>query len=137
MLLGPAVTALSDGFAGPRALVLCGAVLAGLALFSMSAWAGFWAVVTAMAGLGIGHTMMRAPLYALAQRIDASGATMAPLRLFERLGAIVGLGVCAFALPAFGADVGIRVLALVILLGALGYVVVELTARDSARPQPD
>jgi len=137
VLLGPAVTALSDGIAGPRALVLCGAVLAGLALLSMSAWAGFWAVVTAMAGLGIGHTMMRAPLYALAQRIDASGATMAPLRLFERLGAIVGLGVCAFALPAFGADVGIRVLALVILLGALGYVVVELTARDSSRPQPD
>jgi hypothetical protein len=137
VLLGPAVTALSDGFAGPRALVLWGAALAGLALLSMSAWAGFWAVVTAMAGLGIGHTMMRAPLYALAQRIDPSGATMAPLRLFERLGAIAGLGVCAFALPAFGADVGIRVLAVVTLLGVFGYVAVEFTARDSARPQPD
>lgn len=62
---------------------------------------------------------------------------MAPLRLFERLGAIVGLGVCAFALPAFGADAGIRVLAVVTVLGVFGHVVMELTARDSARPQSD
>ena len=125
ILFGPAVTVASDGRAGPRFLVVVGATVAGLALLSLSAWSGFWAVTLAMALLGIGHTVLRAPLYAFAQRSDPSGASLMPLRLCERVGAILGLGLCAFGLPALGPDVGIRALAVFNLLGVSAFVMVE------------
>ena len=128
VLFGPAVIAQSDGRVGPRNLVVLGAAIAGLGLLSLSAWSGFWAVTAAMAVLGLGHTVMRAPLYAWARRIDPGGASIMPLRLAERIGAILGLGLCAFLLPVLGADAGIRSLGIVTLAGMTAFVVVEMFA---------
>ena len=125
VVFGPAVTAASDGRAGPRVMLTAGAVLAGLGLLSLSAWGGFWAVTAATAALGIGHTAMRSPLYASALRMDPSGASLMPLRLSERVGAIFGLVACAVALPVIGEDAGIMALGLVTLAGAAAHAAVE------------
>lgn len=125
VLLGPAVVAVSDSRVGPRPLVVLGAAIAGLGLLSLSAWSGFWAVTAAMGALGIGHTVLRAPLYAWAQRVDPGGTSVMPLRLAERVGAILGLGICALVLPDIGADHGIRALAIITLLGLSGFVALE------------
>lgn len=129
VLFGPAVIAASDGPVGPRNLVVLGASIAGLALLSLSLWSGFWAVTAAMAVLGIGHTVMRAPLYAWARRVDPAGTSIMPLRLSERIGAILGLGICAVLLPALGADYGIRSLAVITLAGVAAFVIVDVSAR--------
>ena len=128
VLFGPAVIAASDGRVGPRNLVVLGASIAGLALLSLSLWSGFWAVTAAMAVLGVGHTVMRAPLYAWARRVDPEGASIMPLRLSERIGAILGLGICALLLPALGADYGIRMLAIITLVGVVAFVAVDVFA---------
>lgn len=128
VLFGPAVIAASDGRVGPRNLVVMGASIAGLALLSLSLWSGFWAVTAAMAVLGIGHTVMRAPLYAWARRVDPAGVSIMPLRLSERIGAILGLGICALLLPALGADYGIRMLAIITLVGVVAFVAVDVFA---------
>jgi hypothetical protein len=125
VLLGPLVTAVSDSRVGPRPLVVLGASIAGLGLLSLSAWSGFWPVTAAMATLGVGHTVLRAPLYAWARLVDPSGASIVPLRLAERVGAILGLGICALALPVLGADFGIRWLAIITLVGVAAFVAVE------------
>lgn len=128
VLFGPAVIAASDGRVGPRTLVVIGASLAGFGLLSLSLWSGFWAVTAAMAALGVGHTVMRAPLYAWAQRVDPSGASIMPLRLSERIGAILGLGICALFLPVLGADFGIRSLAIITLVGVVAFMAIDMFA---------
>jgi len=133
VVFGPPVTAASDGRIGPRPLVVLGASIAGLGLLSLSVWSGFWAVTTAMAALGIGHTVLRAPLYAWAQHVDPSGASIMPLRLAERVGAILGLGMCALVLPALGPEYGIHTLAIVTLVGVLAFVAVEAVASGRSR----
>ena len=132
VVLGPAVTALSHGAAGPRALAVGGAALSGLAMLALASWAGYWAVVGGVAALGVGHTLMRAPLVVLAQRIEPGRSAVGPMRLAERLGAIAGLAACAFALPFAGAAVSLRALAILALLGLAGFLLVEKLRR--ARP---
>lgn len=128
VLFGPAVISASDGRVGPRTLVILGASIAGIGLLSLSVWSGFWAVTAAMAILGIGHTVMRAPLYAWVRQVDPDGASLMPLRLSERIGAIFGLGLCALFLPALGADFGIRSLAVITLIGVVAFVAVDMFA---------
>jgi hypothetical protein len=129
ILFGPLVTAASDGRVGPSFMVSAGAVVAGLGLLSLSVWSGFWAVTAAMAALGVGHTAMRSPLYACARRIDPSGVSLTPLRLSERVGAILGLGACAFALPALGPATGIQALGVLTLVGVAVHGIVEAALR--------
>ncbi len=134
VLFGPAVARLADRPPGPAVLVITGAILSGAALASLSFWDGFWAVASAVAGLGLGHTLIRAPQYAVALRIAAAGGPgLAGLRLFERLGAIVGLAVVALALPESGPAASIRALAIVVLGGAGLYAMFELASRFRRR----
>ncbi len=134
VLLGPAVTALSDGSIGPRALAVGGAALAAASLLSLSLWSGFWAIVFAMAGLGGGHALMRAPLYALAQRLDPRGTAITPLRVTERFGAIAGLAACALLLPSAGGDTAIQATGILACAGLLGYLGVEANANARITP---
>jgi MFS family permease len=128
VLFGPAVIAASDGRVGPRTLVVLGASIAGFGLLSLSLWSGFWAVTAAMAVLGIGHTVMRAPLYAWVRRVDPGGTSIMPLRLSERIGAILGLGICALFLPVLGSEFGIRWLAIITLVGVVAFVAIDMLA---------
>jgi len=128
VIVGPAATALSDGSMGPRALAIGGAALAAASLLSTSLWGGFWAVVTAMGGLGIGHALMRAPIYALAQRLDPLGTALALLRVAELFGAIVGLGACALWLESIGADAAMQATGILACAGLLYFLAVEAAA---------
>ncbi|MCD6681566.1 MAG: MFS transporter [Burkholderiaceae bacterium] len=129
VIVGPAATALSDGSTGPRALAIGGASLAAASLLSMSLWGGFWAAVTATAGLGVGHALMRAPVYALAQRLDPLGTAVTPLRVAERFGAIAGLGACALSLQSIGADAAMQATGILACAGLLFYLAMEAAVR--------
>ena len=119
----------ADSRFGPAAAVTVGALAAAAALLSLTLWAGFWAIVAAMAGLGLGHSLIRAPLYARAIQLSGGpGRLMDVLRLLERIGAILGLAACAFLLDDIGAEESIRILGFVVLVGAAVYAVAEISA---------
>jgi hypothetical protein len=94
---------------------------------SLTLLSGFWAIVSAVLGLGLSHTVMRAPLYALAAGdISNSDTRLAALRMIERVGAILGLGTSALLLNDIGAETSIRALGVVVLSGVALYAIVEI-----------
>ena len=130
VLFGPMVASLSDGRIGPMPLVVSGALASGAALLLLTAFSGFWAVVAAVAGLGLGHTLLRAPLYALALGVTGGpGAGLSALRLIERLGAMLGLAASALLLGDIGAETSIRALGIAVLTGVAFYAIVEIAGR--------
>lgn len=134
ILLGPTVSHLSDRGPGPAILVAVGAIVSAGALFSLSFWNGFWAMAGAVAGLGIGHTLIRAPQYALAVRMTReAGRGLDYLRFVERAGALAGLSVTALTIRSLGAEQTVRVLAFVVLSGILLYSGAELTSSSKRR----
>ncbi|MEO3434280.1 MFS transporter [Inquilinus sp. CAU 1745] len=127
VLLGPTVTRLSDGRVGPAAFIIMGSVVSGLALLSIGIWEGLWAVTVCVAGLGLGHTLIRAPQYALAVRLTGgSSRNLGALRLVERLGALSGLTCCALYLSAIGAEPAVAGLGMIILTGSAAFAIVHL-----------
>jgi MFS family permease len=123
ILLSPMVTRLAERQAAVVPLVAGGAFAAGAALLSLSVWGGGWAMACAIAALGAAHTMIRVPQYVLALGIVAEGGPSTDsLRLFERLGAIAGLGASTFLLRDIGAEDSIRLVGIVVLCGAAGFV---------------
>ena len=131
ILIGPPVAHISDGRTGPLIPLVCGALVSGTALLSLTIWSGFWAVVAAVAGLGVGHTMTRAPLYALTLRVTGwSNAGLGVLRLTERVGAIVGLAASAWLLGNVGSGMSFQALGIVTLLGIAIYAILEIIERS-------
>lgn len=128
VLFAPTVARVSDGRVGPGALVLAGALISGGALLSLALWGGFWAITAAVAGLGFGHTLIRAPLHVLA-RSTTGGRGLDALRLIERLGAILGLAGSALLLGRIGAGTSLLALSLAVLAGAALYAIVALASR--------
>lgn len=134
VLFAPKVSSLSDGRIGPLPLIVVGTLASGGALLSLMLWSGFWAVTIAVAGLGLGHTLMRAPLYALVLRIaGGAGAGINALRLVERIGAIVGLAASAMVLGDIGAESSTAALGVIVLFGLVLYAIVETTRRFRTR----
>lgn len=129
VLFAPRVSSLADGRLGPLPLVLLGALASAGALLSLLLWSGFWAITAAVAALGVAHTLMRAPLYALVIRIAGGGAAISALRLAERLGAILGLGASASLLGDFGPQVSITALGIAVLGGLAVYAIIETLPR--------
>jgi hypothetical protein len=73
---------------------------------------------------------LRAPLYALALRIcGGRGAGLAVLRMIERIGALIGLAICAILLDDIGAESTVRILGMVVLSGIGLYGIAEITGR--------
>jgi MFS family permease len=128
VLFAPKISGLSDGRVGPLPLVLLGALASAGALLSLALWSGFWAITAAVAALGVAHTLMRAPLYALVARITG-GRGVNALRLVERIGAILGLAASALLLGEIGAPSSIAALGVIVLSGLALYVIVEVTRR--------
>ena len=121
---------LSDDKYDPIKLVMIGAFGSAGALLSTALWSGFWAIVVAIVTLGLSHTLIRAPLYSLVLRITSGpGPGIDALRLFERLGAVMGLIASAILLSEISADVSIQSLGIAVLVGALGYAIVETFQR--------
>jgi len=127
VLLGSSVTRLSIRGLGSRLLVAFGAFLSGVSLFSVVVGSGFWAVVMMISGLGVSHTLIRAPLYSIAlEGNEAGGPGLGAVRMFERAGAIVGLVVSAVFLMDIGVAQTISVLGTAVLLGFALYTLVEV-----------
>ncbi|MCP4381682.1 MAG: MFS transporter, partial [Hyphomicrobiales bacterium] len=130
VLIGPTVARLSDRGVGALPLVGSGAIVSGVALLSLTAWSGFWAVTLAVAGLGIGHTLIRAPLFSLTlETTDGSSAGLSALRLIERVGAIVGLAASVLLLRNVGALSSVYALGIASLLGVALYAIVLAVGR--------
>lgn len=136
LVFGPIVTRLSDGRTGPWPLVMAGGIVSAAALGSLGLWDGFWAITLATAGLGLGHTMVRAPLVCLtlaSPQADAAPGMRPPqapmasagpsgldlLRVLERVGAMAGLALIAAALPWAGARACLLALAACVGVGAV------------------
>jgi hypothetical protein len=136
VVFGPMVARHADGRTGQVALVALGAAGSGAALLSLTVWDGFWGVVSAVAGLGLGHAMMRAPSYSLAVRITrGSGRALSALRGIERLGAFAGLAASALLLGDVGALASVRALGILVLCGVVLYLVVEGARQEWANPK--
>ncbi|MCM5571572.1 MFS transporter [Burkholderiaceae bacterium FT117] len=130
VLLGAIVTRWADGRIGPKPLVLAGAGGSGVAMLSLTAWHGFWPTVLAVCAFGICHTLMRAPLYTLADRLaGGSPGARSALRLFERAGAIAGLSASAWFLPLAGPQRSIGAMGVVVLAGIGAYALAEIAGR--------
>jgi len=134
VLLAPSAARLADGRLGQRGTVLLGAALAAVALGAMAAGGGLWTTVGAMAGLGIGHALLRATLLASAMQLAPPGRDGASaLRVNERLGALAGLAATALALPAASPRAVLAMLAAGTLAGLVLY---AWGSRGTAAPQP-
>jgi MFS family permease len=132
VLFGTVVTGLSDNRIGPLPLVILGASGSAASLLILSHWNGFWAVVAAVTGMGLCHTLMRAPIYAVAVKMTGGAAAgFSILRLAERVGALIGLGASALLLGRIGADFSITTLAVAILAGLSLYIFTEFFGRFS------
>jgi hypothetical protein len=115
ILVGPMVLPLADR-AFAAALCIGGAFLSGVALLFLSAGEGAWVIAGSVAGVGIGHAIIRAPIYALARRLAGGAAgPITLLRLTERLGAVAGV---AFAAAMMSRDKA------AVIPGTLGMLVV-------------
>lgn len=131
VLLGPTIVRVSEGRISPVVLVVSGALASGGVLLSLTLWSGFWAVATAVVGLGLSHTVLRAPLYALAAgNIGDSDTRLGALRMIERVGAILGLATSALLLNDIGAEISIRALGFAVLSGVALYAIVEISFRS-------
>lgn len=129
VLFAPRVSSLADGRLGPLPLVLTGALASAGALLSLLLWSGFWAIAVAVAALGVAHTLMRAPLYALVIRMTGGGAAISALRLAERVGAILGLGASAILLSGVGPQSSVTALGIAVLGGLAVYAIIETLQR--------
>lgn len=136
VLVTPLVTRLAQAGVSLRALVFAGAAGSGLALL-LPGWIDSpWAIVSAVALLGATHALMRAPMTSLAlAEAQAAGGTLTPLRVFERVGAIIGLAVSALTLdPAAGAS-ALSGLAFVVIAGLVGYLLIDLAGTYRSKPE--
>jgi len=131
VLLSPAMAGLSDVRFGPVTLVLTGSAAAGLALLSLGLWSGFWAVTLSVAGLGVGHSFIRAPHYALALMLAEGGGDLGALRLVERSSALLGLLLSALFLADIGAESTVTIPGVAVLTGAAAFGIVELAGRST------
>lgn len=124
VLFSPTAARLSDGRVGPVALILTGSAASGLALLSLGLWDGSWAVTVAVAGLGVSHSLIRTPHYALALRLS-QGGDISLLRLVERASALLGLMLSALFLAEIGAETIVTILAIFVLSGAAGFAIIQ------------
>ena len=96
VLFGGAIGSLTTRAGHALLVVLTGSAFSGIALLSFGAWTGPWALVIAVAAVGLGHTFIRAPLFHLAVLwAGASTGGLNALRGLERVGAMIGLAVAA------------------------------------------
>jgi len=114
------------------AVVTLGGIISGLALIVLTRWYGFWPITLAIATIGAGHAMIRAPLIVITQEVansvkseSFSGAWAGSLRImFERLGSIVGLLLTAYLIDSIGVDATLGITGASVITGAILFAIV-------------
>lgn len=126
-LFSPAVAQIADGKVGPAILVIVGSAVGGLSLLSASTLGSFWGVTAAVSGLGLGHSLIRGPQFSIAVRLaGGSSRSLGILRLVERLGALLGLGICSTYLPVTGISLLLSLLGAVSLTGCVVFSIFQI-----------
>ena len=135
LMAGPVVARTGRTRVSVPMLVGLGALVSGLALLIPAAEISVLSVSVAVVIVGLGHAAIRGPQLSLAIELgedmaDSSGrgATLAAMRMLERLGSLVGL--LAAALVAARADLATAMVALAIAasLAAVAYLGYALRA---------
>jgi hypothetical protein len=130
-LIGPLARGLARGRAGAALPVIAGATVTGVLLLAFRSMSDLWTVIAAVAGCGVGHALIRAPMTSLA--VDLSGGyrgRMSTFRFAERVGALAGLLPAAFILSRYPPDYAIAVAGTASLAGACMFGIVVLLGRN-------
>jgi hypothetical protein len=122
VLVGPVSRVYGTG----TAAIVVGTLLAGGSLVWLDVSAGIIEYSIAVAGVGVGHALVRAPLLTLV--VDLSGSAGGPvnaLRGAERLGGLLGLGLAPVLLKQGAAGTAIDSLGILSVAGGLVLFVVS------------
>jgi len=134
--LGPVVPHLFENRLAPAQVALLGAVVVGLSLGVVALWPAQWSMLVAVAGAGVGASMVRDPQVAYAMEIAEQelahlgpNSVLGSLRTLERGGSIVGLVGFALLAGQAGYPGTVAVIAGLTLAGAAGFAVVTFGGR--------
>lgn len=122
ILIGPIVGSLGRRNDLIVPIALAGAGITGVSLLALHVGSDFWTTALVVLSVGVGHALLRSPVYALTLNLGGgSTRPVAILRFVERAGALLGL-IFAVALGSAGrlASLG-PLLGVAVLGGALLY----------------
>lgn len=139
ILGGYAQGRLPTGLASPGLLLVLGSVVAGTALLASSILPSVWLTQVAAVGSGAALGLAGGPQTALVmdaaegplQDLGAS-AVLGTIRVIERGGAIVGLVLVGWLTDALGYSGGVGLIGIVVLAGAVLFILLRLIARHGA-----
>lgn len=127
-LIGPMAPRLFEGRWHPAQVCLFGSLLSGLALATAAIWPSYWSMLLAVAGAGVGHSLVRDPQVAIAMEIAenqlsqiGTNSVLGSLRTLERAGSIVGLIGLALLSSYAGYGFAIGTISVWVLVGALVF----------------
>jgi len=138
MLAGSLLGALSKMGVEDRLIAILGSVLTGGGLLVAAAIPAQWSMLLAAACTGFGYGLLRGPQVELALKLSegelkhlGSNSVLGALRLYERVGSIIGLLVIAAIAGYFGLSAAIGSIGLLILAGMLLFSFVYLSENTS------
>jgi len=142
LVAGPLVARLGVGRVATPIIVGLGGLISGLALFIPAAEATALSFSLAVVLVGLGHAAIRGPQLSLAIELGEThgasagrGASLAAMRLLERLGSLVGLVVAALVVAATDLATAIAVLAVAISLAGVAYLGSVVRVRRRVRDE--
>ncbi|WP_282039150.1 MFS transporter [Halomonas alimentaria] len=136
VLVGSVASRVADGDIGPGGPIILGGILSIIALLGMTHWQAPATLALAMATLGLGHALLRGPLHAEVRALsDKAPGMLAMLRLVDRLGALVGLLVCALWLESLGHRASLLLVLATVAPGVVIYIVIGASKGRVARSE--
>ncbi|MDA9983114.1 MFS transporter, partial [Gammaproteobacteria bacterium] len=133
-LIGPMAPRLFDRNFHPAQVGLIGSLISGFALCVAAIWPTYWAMLVAVAGAGIGHSLVRDTQVAVAMEIAennlkhiGTNAVLGSLRTLERAGSILGLIGLALVSSYAGYTFAIGVIGVWVLVGSTVFAFYVLT----------
>ena len=119
--LSPLAARCADRLNNALGLVALGTLLSGVALIALHREGSIWAVLMAVATVGIAHALLKAPLIAAAleagEEIKEVGRTtlLGILRSCERIGSVIGPLLVGLFLTLFGFEAAMALLGAIVL----------------------
>ena len=140
-LVGPMAPRLFDRNFHPAQVGLFGSLISGCALCVAAIWPTYWAMLVAVAGAGIGHSLVRDTQVAVAMEIAetdlkhiGANTILGSLRTLERAGSILGLIGLALLSSYAGYTFTIGVISAWVLLGSAAFAFYALTWHRTSTP---
>lgn len=135
ILAAPVAARMVDRASGASLLLASGAALSGIGLICVMRWYGLWPIVGAVALAGAGHAIIRATQVPLTIKIATSGArrttsakALGALRMWERAGSAIGLGITGVLVARYGYGATIGLIGTLTVAGTLVFLATETIA---------